>query len=49
MTAQQHVAGAGVDVQLRAVGRLFDRGVDPDPGAFVAGVGEGGQSREAAA
>ena len=41
---QQHVAGAGVDVQLRAVGGLFDRGVYPDPGAFVAGVGEGGQS-----
>ncbi len=41
---QQHVAGAGVEVELGAVGGLLDRGVYPDPGAFVAGIGEGGQS-----
>ena len=35
---QQRVAGPGVDVQLSAVGGLFDRGVYPDPGAFVARV-----------
>ena len=30
--------------QLSAVGGLFDRGVHPDPGAFIARIGEGRQS-----
>src|SRR2546422_11731560 len=40
---QQHVVGAGVDVEDLAAGGLFDRGEHADTGAFVAGVGERGQ------
>jgi hypothetical protein len=38
------VAGAGVNIELPAVSRLFDRYVDAYSGAVVAVVGQGGQS-----
>src|SRR5208282_5721526 len=38
------VAGAGADIEFPPVSRLFDGHVDADPGAVVAGVGQGGQS-----
>src|SRR5215468_3648810 len=38
------VAGAGVDIEVPPAGGLFDRDMDADAGAVVAGVGESGQT-----
>jgi hypothetical protein len=34
----ESVAGPGVDVEVPAAGELFNRGVDAEAGAFIAGV-----------
>ena len=36
------VAGAGIDIEVAAVGGLFDRDVDAYAGAVVAGAGQAG-------
>jgi len=41
----QGVAGAGVDVEVAAAGRLFHWDVNADADAVVCGVGEGWQAR----
>src|SRR5215471_16980561 len=43
--AEQRVAGPGIDVEFLSAGWLLDRDVDADAGAFISGVGQGGQSR----
>ena len=39
------VARAGIDVGFLAAGRLPDGNQDADAGAFIAGIGQGGQAR----
>jgi hypothetical protein len=39
------VAGAGIDIEVLAAGRLAHRDVDADPGSVVSRVGQGRQAR----
>ena len=45
---EQRVTGAGIDIEVPAVGGMLDRDVNADPGAVVAGVGQGGHPAAAA-
>lgn len=45
---QDRLAGAGIDVEFPAAGRLLDRDEDAQARTFVAGVGQGGRPPAAA-